>query len=204
MKKLKQRSLKQFNSWATLYDSFLVARYFGKYYKIAAEHVGDLNGKKVLSVGCGSGTLEISLAKKYPRVSITGVDISPKMLQKAKEKSTDTPNITFIEADAEDLPIDKKIFDYVICLQSFHHYPNQKKVLKGFRKVLKQGGELVMIEAVKTSIVSRALIYINRAIIEPGVMHYSPSELTSLLQQTGFTRCTFTQIASITALIVAS
>ena len=133
MEKLKQRSSLQFDNWASFYDSIFLAGYFTKYYKKVEAYLGDISDKTLLSVGCGTGTLEITLAKKYPQSNITGLDLSPKMVQRAKSKSVGIPNIEFIEGDSENLQFSNGSFDYVLCIHSFHHYPNQPNALTGFK-----------------------------------------------------------------------
>ena len=63
-------------------------------------------GKRVLEIGCSTGEL---LAATEPARGV-GVDISPKMLELARETF---PNLEWIEGDAHNLPLDEK-FDYVI------------------------------------------------------------------------------------------
>ena len=204
MEKLKQRSSLQFDNWASFYDSIFLAGYFTKYYKKVEAYLGDISDKTLLSVGCGTGTLEITLAKKYPQSNITGLDLSPKMVQRAKSKSVGIPNIEFIEGDSENLQFSNGSFDYVLCIHSFHHYPNQPNALTGFKRVLRENGELVMIDAVKETIVGRLWIFFNKTFVEPGVIHYSFDQLKKLLSDAGFAEIKVERLTAVNGLIVSS
>jgi len=204
MEKLKQRSLLQFDNWASFYDSTFLAGYFTKYYEKVEAYLGDLSDKTLLSVGCGTGTLEISLAQKYPQSKITGLDISQKMVKRAKSKSVEMPNVEFFEGDSENLQFGNESFDYVLCIHSFHHYPDQLNALTGFKGVLKKGGELVMIDAVKDSIIGRLWIFFNKTFVEPGVIHYSFDQLKKILQDAGFARVEVKRLTAVNGLIIGS
>ena len=66
--------------------------------KIAIEKVNAKEGDKILDIGCGHGSTSISLAKSGAKV--IGIDISEKMISRAKEKSSNIPNISFYTSDA--------------------------------------------------------------------------------------------------------
>ncbi|WP_412679572.1 class I SAM-dependent methyltransferase [Brevibacillus choshinensis] len=67
---------------------------------------------QILFVGVGTGA-DLRFIKGED-VSVTAIDLSPEMLDKAKEKY-DLPNFTFIEIDAQDLIFSPESFDMVIA-----------------------------------------------------------------------------------------
>ena len=108
--------------------------------------LGDVSGKKILDVGCGTGELLYVFENGYKNVEAHGLDISPKMLEKAKER---TSNVEYKEGNVEKLPYDNDTFDIVVNSASFHHYENPQKALEEMRRVLKPGGKLYVLDSVR-------------------------------------------------------
>jgi len=103
---------------------------------LLAQQIGDNSrGKRLLSIGVGSGILEETLIKDYG-VDITGVDITEELLKRAQAKSVKT-----VLANGEDLPFDNASFDIVIICESIGHM-DLDKVLAEAARVLRPGGEI--------------------------------------------------------------
>ena len=75
-------------------------------------------------------------------VKIAGVDLTPNMLDIARDKLGYQADLRL--GDSENLPFEDYNFDMVICTDSFHHYPHPDKVLKEFSRVLKTSGGLLI------------------------------------------------------------
>lgn len=75
------------------------------------------------------------LREKHPQMMLWGLDLSPEMIRRAKEKQI--PHADFCVGDAEFLPYPDQSFDVVLCMQSFHHYPNPEGVLEEVYRVLR-------------------------------------------------------------------
>lgn len=111
-------------------------------------HIG--KGTYVLDVGCGVGVTPCLLARRYG-CRVVGVDISEKMVARArerakKEKVTDT--VEFRVADAQDLPFEDAVFDAVIT-ESVTAFPNDKqKAVNEYVRVTKSGGYVGLNETV--------------------------------------------------------
>lgn len=80
----------------------------------------NLQGKRVLDAGCGTGALALELAKKGAYV--TAVDLSPKLIELAKNRipEQDRQNIEFYAGDMLDDALGE--FDYVVGMDSMIHY----------------------------------------------------------------------------------
>ena len=74
----------------------------------AADHVG--RPKRILEIGCGTGSASAVLKAKFPDADITGVDLSPEMVRIAQAK---VQGVTFEPADASRLPFPDASFDLV-------------------------------------------------------------------------------------------
>jgi SAM-dependent methyltransferase len=101
----------------------------------------DVDGRRVLDAGCGSGVYAAALADRGAEV--TGVDVSEAMLAEARER---VPTATFHRADLADGldVVDTDSVDVVLCQHVFSHLPDLKPVLAAFSRVLADGGVLVV------------------------------------------------------------
>lgn len=129
----------------------------GTYYsvlpKLACDAAAErLKGEKfgaLLDVGCGSGYLISRLAKEHD-AEFCGLDISPKMLEKAAEKLADVPRAVLTEGGADALPYPDGTFGAVTCIMSFHHYPYPEKAVEEAYRVLRGGGIYILCDVDKT------------------------------------------------------
>lgn len=101
-------------------------------------------GMKILDLGTGSGYLSFPIAKKYPNISITGLDIVEKALEvnRFKANEEDIKNISFISYNGIDFPFDDSEFDMVISRYALHHFPDIQKSISEVSRVIKPKGFL--------------------------------------------------------------
>ncbi|MEH7531711.1 SAM-dependent methyltransferase [Priestia megaterium] len=98
----------------------------------------DMKDKKVLDLGCGFGW-HCQFAYEQGARSVIGVDISEKMLEKAREKTKDL-SISYIQMPIEDIDFKKSEFDVVISSLAFHYIKSFEEVAKKVCSFLKPGG----------------------------------------------------------------
>ncbi|GGK05016.1 SAM-dependent methyltransferase [Lentibacillus kapialis] len=103
---------------------------------------------KVLEVGIGTG---LNL-KYYPaHVEVTGIDFSPAMLQKAKEKADRMPqHFELLEMDAQQMEFSDNTFDTVVTTCVFCSVPDPVEGLKEIRRVTKPQGKVIMLEHMRS------------------------------------------------------
>ena len=83
-------------------------------------------GTTLLDVGTGIGELLPLLLKCIDSEgSITAIDFSERMIQRASDKFKDRENIKFSITSVEDLPFKTKCFDSVICFGAFPHFEDK-------------------------------------------------------------------------------
>jgi ubiquinone/menaquinone biosynthesis C-methylase UbiE len=96
----------------------------------------------ILDVGCGVGMTPCFLAKKVG-CRVVGVDISPRMVARSRERSQRqkvTNKVEFRVADAQDLPFGDDLFDAVIT-ESVTAFPEDKqRAVNEYVRVTKPGG----------------------------------------------------------------
>ena len=68
----------------------------------------------VLDVCCGTGDITAMLAEKNPDVLVCGLDFSAHMLDVARERTKDLPNVMLVEGNAMQLPFDDDVFDSAV------------------------------------------------------------------------------------------
>jgi phosphatidylethanolamine/phosphatidyl-N-methylethanolamine N-methyltransferase len=142
----KQTVIKAYARWAPVYD--LV---FGAVFergRLAAVAAAERVGGRILEVGVGSG---ISLPS-YARTSrLCGVDISEPMLRRAQERVAEfgLGNVEGLWVmDAEQLSFPDNSFDVVVAQYVITTVPNPEATLDEFARVLKPGGEIVLVSRV--------------------------------------------------------
>lgn len=104
-----------------------------------------LPGATVLDLGCGTGTMTIWLKQRYPSVKVFGLDADPSILEIARSKANDAGvDITFLEANATDIPLPEGAVQSVVSSLFFHHLGTEQKrtVLIEILRILQSGGEL--------------------------------------------------------------
>ena len=137
---------KAYGRWAPVYD--LV---FGKVFDHGRQSTiaeADRIGGRVLDVGVGTG---LSLSDYSRTTKLCGVDISEPMLRKAHERVAEL-NLTHVEGlwvmDAEHLTFPENSFDVVVAQYVITTVPNPEATLDEFARVLKPGGEIVLVSRV--------------------------------------------------------
>ena len=130
--------IKFFNEYAPTWDENMVCN--DEIIAIILENAHIKDGVKVLDVACGTGVL-------FPYYfdcnveSITGIDISPKMIEIAASKYSDTKILKIICGDVETHTFDDK-FDVIMVYNAFPHFPEPKRLIDVLADLLKPKGVL--------------------------------------------------------------
>lgn len=141
------------NNVAKIYDLLSPLMTFGqegRFSKKIVELLEHKEDRKILDVGCGTGTPTIYIANAFYKEGsfIIGLDAAPKMIEVARKKIKNLKNIRFDIGIAEKLPYASNFFDCVISTFFFHHvnFELKKKCLQEIWRVLKVGGKTVIVD----------------------------------------------------------
>ncbi|MEM6359852.1 MAG: methyltransferase domain-containing protein [Bacteroidota bacterium] len=106
------------------------------------------DGSLILEAGCGVGAQTKIICSSNPASNFIAVDLSEKSLSQANEmvKENDIKNVEFKQADVFDLPFDDACFDHVFICFLLEHLKSPEVALKEFKRVLKKGGTITVIE----------------------------------------------------------
>ncbi len=142
----RQTVTKAYARWAPVYDLVFGAVFErGRHAAIAA---AERIGGRILEVGVGTG---LSLPHYSKDCSVCGVDISEPMLRKARDRVTQR-GLSNVEGlwvmDAEHLSFPDASFDVVVAQYVVTTVPNPEATLDEFARVLKPGGEIVLVSRV--------------------------------------------------------
>ncbi len=156
------------------------------YYK---EKVKELNGLKVLDVGCGGGLLSEKFAKEGALV--TGIDLSPVSIKAAKKHAEESGlKIDYRHCSITDLVKEDDGFDAVICAEVLEHVDDFEGFIKDCAGFLKAGGFFFFSTLNKTFRSRFFAIYVAEDIlgmVPQGTHDYNrfvkPSTLTKILRE---------------------
>ncbi len=95
----------------------------------------------LLDLGCGTGLELHWIFKRFPDISVTGIDLTKAMLDRLSEKFPGK-NLRLINGDYFEVDFGTEQFDAVISVETMHHFPKSQKVelYKKIHSCLKKGG----------------------------------------------------------------
>lgn len=96
-------------------------------------------GERLLEVGCGGG----HVLRMFPQADRTGVDVSGRMINKARRNLGDAP-VRLLKGELQEVGLSDGEFDAVICTEVLEHTVDPRAVLSEIRRVLRPGGRAVI------------------------------------------------------------
>lgn len=150
-------------SWAKLagrYDKsmgFAERRLFGSEHRSWA--CSRVTGN-TLEVAIGTG---LNLGHYADDVQLTGIDISPEMLDIAQQRAVVLERkVNLSEADAQDLPFEEASFDSVISTYSLCQIPDPYRAIAEAKRVLRPAGKLILVDHIRSTV--KPLFWLQRAV----------------------------------------
>jgi phosphatidylethanolamine/phosphatidyl-N-methylethanolamine N-methyltransferase len=139
----KRQVERAYELYAPVYD-FIFDWIFAPGRSAAVKHLGLTPNDSVLEVGIGTG---LNLPLYPPTCRLTGIDLSQEMLDKAIERvqTLAMPNVTLKVMDATALDFGDDEFDKAVATYTISAVPDPIAVLREMRRVVKPGGEIVVL-----------------------------------------------------------
>jgi 2-polyprenyl-6-hydroxyphenyl methylase/3-demethylubiquinone-9 3-methyltransferase len=156
----------------------------------------NLQGKRILDVGCGGGILSESMAERG--ADVTGIDLGDKALKVAKLHQLESGSkVDYRLISAEDLAKEQPLsFDVVTCMEMLEHVPDPEAIVRACAQLVKPGGSVFF-----STINRNPKAYLFAVIgaeyvlnmLPKGTHEYQklikPSELSSWARHTGLNVC---------------
>jgi ubiquinone/menaquinone biosynthesis C-methylase UbiE len=113
---------------------------------------GRRHAARLLDLACGTGSFLHEVKENYPRLHVTGLDLSPHYLTVARRVLASWSRTRLVEGAAEAMPFADREFEIVTCIYLFHELPPRvrRAVVGEIRRVLKPGGTLILVDSLQT------------------------------------------------------
>jgi len=118
-----------------------------------AEYMKDKDQRllRLLDVACGTGRFLRFVKKTYPRLNVTGLDLSQSYLEEASQHLQKYSGVKTMTANAEDMPLADGSQDVITSIFLFHELPPviRKTVAHDIARVLKPGGRFIFVDSIQ-------------------------------------------------------
>lgn len=159
----KRRTKRHYDQQAKVYD----AQYMEEQNAKIANALNSMEHKPnglVLDMGCGTGFLFHHINKTSKL--LVGIDTSSKLLQEAKKRTKNMPNIELICADADNTPFPYHIFDQVFAITLLQNMPDPTKTIQEMKKVSKSEAIFILTGLKKKFTQERFIDLLKRACLK--------------------------------------
>jgi demethylmenaquinone methyltransferase/2-methoxy-6-polyprenyl-1,4-benzoquinol methylase len=211
-----------FDNVASKYDLMndLMSMGIHRFWKDFAVQISELErGNQVLDVAGGTGDMAKRISKKITdEGNITICDISHDMITTGRDRLIDSGiinNIRYVQGDAENLPFADNSFDFICIAFGLRNVTDKKKALSSMYDKLKYGRALLILEFSKVILAPLQKVYDTysnycipefgkyiagdeasyRYLVESIRMHPDQETLKGMLQESGFSRINYYNLA---------
>lgn len=181
-----------YSKWATNYTTYALEKISNRGYQYSeladkmTEWLKIDNTSSVLDIGAGTGIVDQGLLKKFPKMSLYGIDVSPDMLEQNIVKTKYT---RLINQDATSLPFKDESFDGILTTFMLHHSFSIDTVLHEAYRVLKKGSRLAIVDfTIDNSLATfHSKLHSEAKEYGAGASYFTCEELANVLENVGFT-----------------
>jgi ubiquinone/menaquinone biosynthesis C-methylase UbiE len=141
---IKEKIISAYEEMAESYNNLIEHKAHNAYYDRpnTLSLIPEVKGKSILDAACGPGKYAQILLSQG--ADVTGFDISPRMVEFAKERNKDSGTF-FVHDLATPLQmLDKESFDIVLCALALHYLQDWTLTIQEFYRILKPEGHLVI------------------------------------------------------------
>jgi len=118
--------------------------------KIIQEYIHKTSARSVLELASGKGFNSIYLARRNPEVKFVGIDLTPDHVKYARKSSKGISNLEFRHGNFQNLEFQDESFDLVFEIESVCHATDMEKSLSEAKRVLKPGGDFIVIDGFRS------------------------------------------------------
>jgi ubiquinone/menaquinone biosynthesis C-methylase UbiE len=143
--------------------------------------------RRILDLGCGTGSTTRLLKQKFPNAEVIGVDLSPYMLAVAADKAQQAGlDIQFQQHNAEQTTFADVSFDLVTASLLFHETPPSVscRILEECFRLLKAGGEVLILDGNQGTL--RQTEWLSNIFEEPYIRAYGAGSVDAWMGMAGF------------------
>lgn len=114
-----------------------------------------MSPRRLIDFACGTGTLALPLALKYPKAEVVGIDLDDDLLAvaQANAQQEGVHNVIFQQADVQDVPLPTASFDAVVGQFFLQYPPEPKRAIHEMVRLVRPGGLVQVCEADPDSVV---------------------------------------------------
>lgn len=102
--------------------------------------------ERILDIACGTGRLEGLLRQQHPGLAITGIDLSPHMIEVARGRLPEDPHTRWYQGTLDTVELPPASFDVVTCNNAFHLFPGQQQALESMAGLTRPGGVVAILD----------------------------------------------------------
>lgn len=143
--------------------------------------------RRILDLGCGTGTTTQMLKRSFPDAEVIGLDLSPYMLVMAEDKAQQANlPIAWVHGQAEQTPFPDTSFDLVTIALLFHETPAaiSRAILAESYRLLTVGGEVLVLDGCPKTL--RQMHWITEIFEEPYIQEFVAGNVDAWLGAAGF------------------
>ncbi|MCU0525639.1 MAG: methyltransferase domain-containing protein [Elainella sp. Prado103] len=143
--------------------------------------------RRILDLGCGTGSTTLLLKKAFPQSEVIGLDLSPYMLVVAEDKAQPLGlTIRWLHGNAEHTGFPDSSFDLVTASLLFHETPPLVacNILQECFRLLRSGGEVLILDGNQATL--RQTDWLTQVFEEPYIKDYAAGRLDQWMETAGF------------------
>jgi ubiquinone/menaquinone biosynthesis C-methylase UbiE len=145
---------------------------------------------KLLDLACGNGQFLAQILAAFPRMPVTGLDLSPAYSAEAKTRLAPWSQAEIVTGAVEQAPFEDESFSAATCVYLFHELPPRvrRETAREIARVLKPGGTFVFADSIQAgdaADLDRMLEYFPVGFHEPFFGSYQKEDLVALFAEAG-------------------